>query len=125
MKDNIKQVIDEHLDPQRLELEAVNRFYDYFDNDDLKDGESELDCINRYGSEEIPTDLIQELYTELKQGHEFDLYPTIETEETEEAILYIREKLRVVFTEHHKYDDFLRDRYNEIDELMKGLDDFK
>lgn len=123
MKEEIQKIIDQHLNPSRLEIEVANRFYDYFDEEDLQDGETELECINRYGSEEIPTDLINEIYDDLKENVEFDLFPPTETEETKEVNDYIKQKLRVVFTEYGKYEDFLKDRRNEINKLMLGFDD--
>ncbi len=116
MNEEIKKIIDEKLTEDYLTEEATNRFYDYLDDEDLEEDESHLDCILRYGAEEIPYDLIQEVYLNIKQKTGIDIYES----RLDDVQNYIKEKIRVVYPFFGAFQDAMMKRLDDIGKLTEG-----
>ena len=68
MDSKVKKLIEEVLNPDILLQETYNRFYDYYDEEDLEEYEEEpIKVILAYEGEEIPLDITQDCLTTLKK----------------------------------------------------------
>ena len=54
--------------------ELVNRYYEYFDDDDIEGDEEYIDVLDKYQSEEIPGDYLQETTDAIKESTGIDIY---------------------------------------------------
>jgi len=95
MKKEIKNTIDEFLTLEHLKLEAINKFHEFFDEEDIEGNEEFLDVIIRYEAEEIPNAIIMDLGNILMDEFKIEPYcgTQLSKEENEEITKYIKEKI--------------------------------
>ena len=120
MREDIKKFIEEYLTPEYLRDAAENKYWEYFEAEDMEGDETTLDVLIRYEAEEVPLDIIQELVQELEEKFQYDLYPITHTEETDQTQKFIKEKLRVVFPYHDKFADFMKQRQDDFQNLLNN-----
>ena len=112
MKTEIKESIDKFLTPERLKYEAMVNFDNYFEEDDIEEGEEFVDVIIKYESEEIPNDIVNDMGKILMDEFEIEPYcgNQLSKEENEEITKYIQEKIRVVYPFFGKFHEAMMKR---------------
>lgn len=120
MRTEIKKYIETELTEEYLKMEAINRFYEYFDEEDLGDKE-QLDVIMEYQSEEIPLDIIDETTKHIEKEFQFDLFKIPKLNGTEEILLLIKEKIKVVYPFYDSFHDEQKEKWAEIERLKDAL----
>lgn len=124
MNNEIQELIDNFLTVNHLQIEAMERFHEYFDDDDMEGAEEYLDVIIRYESEEIPYDIISEMGKMLMEDFGIEPYcgNQLSEEKNKEITNYIKEKIRVVFPFYGKYHDMEQERLKRQKDLFDNWD---
>ena len=123
MVNNIKAFIDKFLTPEYLKDEAMSLFYEYFEEEDLEDGEEYVACINRYEAEEIPGAIIMQLGDELMSRFGVEPYcgTQLSKEVNDEITSHILTKIRVVYPLHGMYHEAEQARLKKQKDLFDSL----
>ena len=74
MKAKVQKYLEDYLNPEFLLMEAINKFPEYYDEEDIEKYGNEIDVVLAYEGEEIPCDIDSNCTEDLKRDLKIDIY---------------------------------------------------
>lgn len=119
MKAKVKKYLEDYLNTEYLLMEAINKFTEYYDDEDIEKYGNEIDVVLAYEGEEIPGDIDSNCTEDLKRDLKIDLYKNVLIKPEDQEILdFIKEKIRVVYPFYNVWHDNRMKQLKDQQDLM-------